>query len=372
MRIDKRSLLLAALLAPALLFAACVVLGSGCKPEPAVVAIHFPIGDPNALPQPAEEGTRGPSALLFNTDGSQLYVAEQDENDIAVLDANRGTVIDHVPSGGEQPTAVALTSDGKTLVAANTFSGTVGIIDIRAHTVRSKIELPGEPCGVAIAPTGTAYVSVGQLDQVAVIDLQTAAIVRRIPVGHFPRALLLTPDGATLFCLNRTGGSLTTIDVSSNREVSRLSLPATNLRGMALTPDGTRLCVTAMQAHNDLPTERPEAIWSNVVLVVHLSGGTGSVERVIPLDSPDRGAADPCGITLDAAGETAYVTLSGTHEAARVPLGLSKSKAPEQAVVERVHVGANPRAIAMRPGGRELWVGNHLGSTLTVISNAPR
>jgi len=370
MRLDNRLVLMTALIAPVLMLGACLALVGGCKSAPAVAAIRLPKGDPGAQPQPAEGGTRGPSALLFTADGSRLYVAEEDENDVAVLDPEHGTVIDHLPSGGAQPTALALSRDGKTLVIANTFSGTVGIVDGASRTVRSTVDLPGEPRGVAVTSSDVAYISVGQLDQVIEIHLKTAAVIRRIPVGHCPQSLLLAPNGAFLYCLNRTGGSLSIIDIDSNREVARLALPATNLRGMALTPDGSRLCVAGMQAHNDRPTEQPEAIWSNVLLVLRLSGATGSVERVVTLDAPDRGAADPCGVALDSAGETAYVTLSGSHEVAKVPLHVSKSNESGPTVPERVHVGANPRGIAIRPGGRELWIGNHLGSTLSVIANS--
>jgi len=366
MRVTRRSVILAAIAAPVLLLAGWIGV-AGRPGAPQALVLRLPADDPEAVPQPPPDGTRGPSALAFSRDGARLYVAEQDENDVAVLDTASRAVVAHIPSGGEQPTALALAADGNTLVVANTFSGVVAVLDIDKRSVRARIPLLGEPNAVALDGAGPAFVSLGQVDQVAVIDIAAARVTARIGVGRSPRTLLFLPDG-TLLCANRIGGSISRIDAADCRETARIAMPATNLRGMALSADGRRLIVTGQQPHNDVPTDRPEGVWSNVLLSVRMSGLSASVERVIPLDAPGRGAADPCGVTLDAAGKTAFATLSGAHELIAVPL----DAAPAPAVpLSRTHVGANPRAIALRPGAAEIWVGNHLGSSLTVVGRAP-
>lgn len=371
MKINFRIILALAMLAPALLLICSCLAGCGGHSDSSrSSAILFPPDDPGNLPQPAKDGTRGPAALLFDPDGKKLYVAEQDENDIAIIDPNTGKPIGHIPSGGTQPTAISLSPDGHTLLAANTFSGSLGILDLEKGAIRSTISMLGEPCGVVLTSSGKAFVSLSQLDQVAVVDVEAGKVLSRIPVGHHPRSLLLSSDGNTLYCANRVGGSLSIIDVDAGKERARITMPVTNLRGLALSPDGSRLYVTAQQAHNDLTTEKPEAIWSNVLCAVHLDKGTGTVENTTILDLPNRGAADPCGVVIDESGDIAYVTLSGTHEVIRVPLNQKSKPAGNSTPLQRVHTGANPRAIALRPGSSELWIGNHLGSTLSVLSSA--
>ena len=382
---------------------------------------------PAVMPLPAQGGTRGPSALLFRPDGKQLFVAEQDENDVAVVDGADGKIISHLPTGGDQPCAFALAPEGHALVVANTFSGSVGIIDIEKRTVRAQIPLLGEPAGVAVTSDGRAWISVSQLDQVAVLDIAQGKVLQRIPVGHHPGVLALAPDGKTLVCANSLGGSLSLIDTASCAERRRIPLPAINLRGMAFTADGSHLWITGQQPHNELSTTRPETLWSNVLCEVAFgeekekrrkgekeTGGDNSsliphpsslnLERMLVLDLPEYGASDPCGIALDSKGETAYVALSGTHEVAAVPLqGVSgqgeeeekrrkgeketgEAKAPKSVFksdggeiepsfpivhvgssVRRVRVGCNPRALALNPQRQEVWVGNHLGNSLTVL-----
>ncbi len=318
---------------------------------------------PHMVPEAAVGGTRGPSALLFQSDGKRVYIAEQDENSVAVFDPGSQKQVASVPSGGEQPVGLALSPDGRTLAVTNMFSGSIGLIDPIKNTLRASVPLRGEPFAVAISRAGKAFITLLDLDQVAVVDLATAKIVERIPVGRRPRALAFTPNEKTLLCANLTGGSVSVIDVASLRERSRVTVPAINLRGMALTPDGDEVLVTGQQPHNDVPTDRPEAMWTNVLLVLRLGEGTVSLAHVVTLDTADYGAADPCGVVADPNGQSAYVALSGTHEVAVVPLTGKKDGSD----IARVLVGANPRAIALRPDKPELWVGNHLGNSLAIL-----
>src|SRR5438874_1576423 len=54
---------------------------------------------------PPGGGTRGPMETLFARDGKTAYVAEFDTGDVAIVDAARGTVVGHMPTGGTEPTA---------------------------------------------------------------------------------------------------------------------------------------------------------------------------------------------------------------------------------------------------------------------------
>ena len=93
----------------------------------------------------------------------------------------------------------------------------------------------------------------------------------------------------------------------------------------------------------------------------------GSVERVLNLDKPDYGAADPCSVALDAKGETAFLTLTGTHEAALVPARAAKAGENSARPARRLPVGCCPGAIALRPGTSEFWIADQLGNALAIL-----
>ncbi|MFM7319352.1 MAG: YncE family protein, partial [bacterium] len=40
-------------------------------------------------------------------------------------------------------------------------------------------------------------------------------------------------------------------------------------------------------------------------------------------------------------------------------------------VISRIHVGVNPAGLAIRPGGRELWVANHVSDSVSIIDIDP-
>lgn len=365
------------------------------------------------LPQPGPGGTRGPSALIFSGDGKTLYVAEQDEGLVAALDADSGKTLAAVPSGGKEPTGLALSADGKTLAVANSFSGTLGLIDTEKRVLRATVPIPGGPWGVVITG-GEAFVSVSELNQVAVVDLAAAKVTARIalgvkprvasshpgpstdakfiervplignpderaliqrptnlPYGARPRALALTPDGATLLCANMSGASLSVIDIANRREQVCVPLPCVNLRGVAVSPDGRMAYVTGQQPHNEIPTQRPERMWDNGVCFVLLAGEKSNFQLMLHLDGyVTQGAADPFGVVATTERGPMLLTLSGTHEVAFAPTYWEEVPLPLDAEhgYRRIPVGANPRALALRPGmRREVWVANFQGNTLSVL-----
>ncbi len=332
---------------------------------------------------PSGGGTRGPSAIVFSRDGSTVYVAEQDEGDVAVIDANGGKVLAHIESGGTQPTGLAISSDQKTLAVTNSFSGTLGIIDLEKRSLRAKVAIPGGPWEVVIAKDGAAFVSVSQLNQVAVVDLNAAKVVDRIPVGstikapsphriadvgvgHRPRALALTPDGSTVLCAAMNGGGLSLIDAAARKEIACIPTSAVNLRGIAVSEDGKRAYVTGQVPDVKFSTAQPESMWRNVVCRALIKDDLHLPLGAIPLDDKARGAADPGGIViLPDSDDTLIVAFGGTDSLAEVRRKLLDS-GPFVLPPRVVPVGANPRALAARPGTGEIWVANHLGNSISV------
>jgi YVTN family beta-propeller protein len=305
-------------------------------------------------------GNRGPFEVAFTPDGARALVTEYDEGALAVIDAASGRVLRHVPTGGTQPTGLAVTPDGKLAVVTNSFSGSVAFINLQTFSAAT-LPMPGMPYDVVLSPDGgTAYVSVSQLDHVAVVDVASRRVTGEVPTGRRPRALALTPDGRTLAAANMTQGSVSFLDTAARTAIGQGPTPAVNMRGVAIYPDGRRAYCVGQRAQNERPTETAIGIWSNQAFHVRPGGGPNGDENIW-LDYIGQDVADPDSVVFDPQVRRAFITCSGGHSLNVV--NLSGDKSPH--VVQGI--GACPKGLAFTPNGGEVWVCNLLGNDLAVV-----
>lgn len=112
------------------------------------------------------------------------------------------------------PSGMVLSPDGSRLFVANANSDQVSIIDTRSDQVIKHVstkpmaELPfgSAPNSLAITPDGkTLFVANGGNNHLAVIDLTTDQLKGLIPTGWYPGAVILSGNGHTLFVANIKG-----------------------------------------------------------------------------------------------------------------------------------------------------------------------
>ena len=309
--------------------------------------------------RPALAGNRGPFKVAFTLDGSRAVVTEFDEGALAIIDRVSGRVLHHVLTGGDEPTGVAVTPDGSIAVVTNSLSGSVAFVDLKSLKTVT-LALRGMPWDVVLSPDGSrAYISVSQLDQVAVIDVAARKVVGTIPTGRRPRALAITPDGATVVSANMTAGSISYLDTASMTQRAQGSTPAVNLRGIAVFPDGRRVFVVGQRAQNERPTETAIGIWSNQAFVQVPNGPRNGVQNLW-LDLMGQDVADPDSVVLDPGRTRAFVTCSGGHSLNVIPLRDGETQTVQ-------NIGAHPRGLAFTPDGKEIWVANMLGNDIAVV-----
>ena len=107
--------------------------------------------------------------------------------------------------------------------------------------------------GMATTPDGRyLYVTVQSAAQVRVIDTERDHAVPSlsIPVGAWPRGIAMSADGASAYVVNSSANSVSVIDTASNTVRATVALgmvPYANPWSAAISPDGDRLYVSAMQ-----------------------------------------------------------------------------------------------------------------------------
>jgi len=323
----------------------------------------LPDGAPPPSVHVALEGNRGPFEVAFTPDGSRAIVTEFDEGALAIIERTSGRVLRHIPTGGTQPTGVAVSANGSLAVATNSLSGSVAFVDLNSFKVDT-VPLLGAPWDVVLSPDGTrAYVSVSQLDVVAVFDIPSRKIIGRIPTGRRPRSLAITPNGKTVVAGNMTAGAVSFLDTASLTETAQGPTPAVNLRGVAVFPNGERVFAVAQRAQNERPTETATGIWSNQAFLQVPDGPRNGVQNLW-LDLMGKDVSDPDSVVFDSTLSRAFITCSGGNSVNVVPLRGNG----DTITVE--NIGAQPRGLCFTPDGRELWVANLLGNDLAIVDPA--
>jgi YVTN family beta-propeller protein len=149
-----------------------------------------------------------------------LYIAGERDGVVSVLElAHRDT-----PSParevkvGDHPMALLLDKAQGRLFVANAGSDSVSIMDTATGRVARTLSLrpaggtrlPGmTPTALALSPDETRlYVTLGDWNAVAVVDLKTIAVAGYLPVGWYPTAVVVSPDGNRVFVANAKGAQV--------------------------------------------------------------------------------------------------------------------------------------------------------------------
>ena len=152
----------------------------------------------------SNEGGRPAISADFtnDSDGTPIVVDRTDaftlSGTVSVIDLTTGKQTQTI-SVGLHP--AGMTIAGSRLFVANAYSDTLSIIDLQTDKVTRTIDLSvpiaggtfgSGPNSVAVTETGTAYVTLGQANAVAVVDLQgrdANPVIGYIPTAYFPTSI---------------------------------------------------------------------------------------------------------------------------------------------------------------------------------------
>jgi YVTN family beta-propeller protein len=171
-----------------------------------------------------------------------VYVANANNNTVAVIDTASNTITATIPVGSA-PVSLALTPDGALLYVVNDGGNTVSVVDAATNTVTATVPVGSAPFGIAVTPDGAfAYVTNLRGSSVSVIVTATNTVTATIPVGRFPEGVAITPDGAFAYVVNDGDRNVSVIDTATNTVIT--TVPVGNVPGpVAVSPDGTLVYV---------------------------------------------------------------------------------------------------------------------------------
>ena len=182
-----------------------------------------------------------PYALAAITKGPladrKVYATSENEGVVAALDTRAAKTALTIKTG-TQPMALLLDKAQERLFVANAGSDTVSVMDTKSDRVTKTIllrpndvrGLPGAtPTSLALSPDEKRlYVTLADMNAVAVVDLPDGKLRGYLPTGWYPTAVSVSLDGKTLLVTSAKGvearnpnGKPVAVDTSADTKTSQ-------------------------------------------------------------------------------------------------------------------------------------------------------
>jgi YVTN family beta-propeller protein len=155
----------------------------------------------------------------------------------------RSLEIDQMIEVGAVPKYLAVTPDGKTLLVTNWCSYDLSVVDVTTAAEVRRIPMGRYPRGIAVHPdSSTAWVAVMGDTRLVEVDLRTWAVHDVDGIGGGPRHLQISPDGAYLYVTLNRDGVVAKVDAATGETVATARTGQAP-RSAVLSGDGTALYV---------------------------------------------------------------------------------------------------------------------------------
>jgi YVTN family beta-propeller protein len=130
---------------------------------------------------------KGPEGIDLAPDGKTVWSAHSRDGGVSVIDVATKKVVDTINIGTKRSNRIKLTPDGKFALVSDLEAGDLVVLDTAAKKEVKRLALGRQPEGVLIPPGGTqAYVAVNGDNHIAVVDLKTWQVSKKIATGTGP------------------------------------------------------------------------------------------------------------------------------------------------------------------------------------------
>ena len=168
-----------------------------------------------------------PEGILVSRDGSLVFVTSEVANMVHVVDTATSEIRANIVAGN-RPRRFAVPAGGNSLWVTNELSGSVSLIDLGTMKVTGTVEFkpkgfrPEDVTPVGITTTGdgaTAFVALGRANHVAVVDVASLSVEDYILVGSRAWNTTLNRDESLLFVANGLSDDISVVDVAERRVI---------------------------------------------------------------------------------------------------------------------------------------------------------
>jgi YVTN family beta-propeller protein len=151
-------------------------------------------------------------------DDKRAAVTVEANQALAVVDVDKGEVIQAIATDQDISHMVALDPDGQRAYTSNMGSGTISVLDLGAGERLKNIATGKGAEGIAVSAAGQVWVTNRDDDTLTVLDAGSFATLKEISSVGFPIRATATPKGQVLVTRARAG-DLVIYDAESFEEV---------------------------------------------------------------------------------------------------------------------------------------------------------
>jgi YVTN family beta-propeller protein len=203
------------------------------------------------------DGLFEPHNLTFSPDGSLLYVANLGASHVSVIDVARAAIIDQIKvaeppalAGKGDPGAefqgiinVTATPDGRLGFAAHGEANELAVIDLHTRALRKRVALGELPWRAYSTADGRFMLVPNNGDRtLSVISTTALEVVATLPAAEDVTGVNTGWFETTAFALSRAEKKVVVYDLEAMARLGEVALPGTPETGVT-TPDGAKLYI---------------------------------------------------------------------------------------------------------------------------------
>lgn len=198
----------------------------------------------------------GPVVAHVTPDGKLILVVNQREGTLGIHDVATLELRNLVPTVSK-PEDVSIVPDSSLAFVLSRSERRISVVDLRRAVLLTNLDLAGEPTEMLLKPDGgELYVLSPEAHGLQVINTWTHEVGDYLLAGSAPSRGALLPDASGLFVSDTAAGRVTPIDIT-NRRVMR-PIPTGQLPGALVFSPGQKpsLLLVANQGSGDLSVIR--------------------------------------------------------------------------------------------------------------------
>jgi YVTN family beta-propeller protein len=137
---------------------------------------------------------KGPEGIDLSPDGREVWSAHSRDGGVSIIDVASKKVVQTIALGTKRSNRVKLTPDGRFALVSDLDAGELVVVDAPGRKEIRRIALGKAPEGILIPSAGgVAYVAVNGDNFVAVVDLKTWQVTKKISTGTGPDGMAWIP-----------------------------------------------------------------------------------------------------------------------------------------------------------------------------------